>query len=580
MAIRMTRMANQRARLISLASSTCAWLMGPFRVTAATYPRLATCIVALSAIFAALTVQGQSVAAQPDPSGIATLQGFVRDSSGRPVAGATVCLEAKDAPLTAHTDLAGAYRFSAVSQGVYSLRAEMSGYAATTVSSIVLGQKESRTIDLTLGSARTTGRQDLTGRPEFFDEPHFTVAGVTDTTNLGGHGSDTIVRNREALVQATVSLSEAPPGSSAPASENATREKSLRDAVKHQPEGFDANQQLGRLLVAEGKAREGLLYLERASRLNPGDDENAYELALARANSGDYERARTDVRALLTLQIKSGQQKAEPHHLLGEVDEKLGNPLEAVQEYQRAAELNPSESNLFDWGAELLMHRAGEPALEVFTKGNRLYPRSVRILAGLGASWYVHGSYDQAAQRLCEASDLDPNDPSPYLLMGKMQAVEPTPSEAIVEKLGRFVRLQPQNALANYYYAVSLWKRRKSPEDVADLAQVKSLLENAVHLDPKLGLAYLQLGVLYSERKDFSDAIAAYRQAIEATPRLEEAHFRLAQAYRQNGETANAQAELQVYAQISKENAEETEHQRHEVQQFVYELRNPSAPPQ
>jgi len=572
MAIRTTRMANQRARLISIASPTCAWLMGQFRVTA-------TCIVALSVIFAALTFQGQSVEAQPEPSGTATLQGFVRDSSGRPVAGATVCLEAKDAPLTAHTDSAGAYRFSAVSQGVYSLRAEMSGYAAAMVSSIVLGQKESRTIDLTLGSAKTTDRQNLTGRPEFFDEPHFTVAGVTDTTNLGGHGSDTIVRNREALVQATVSLSEAPPGSSAPVSENATREKSLREAVKHQPEGFDANHQLGRLLVAEGKAREGLPYLERASRLNPGDDENAYELALALANSGDYERARTDVRALLALQIKSGQEKAEAHHLLGEVDEKLGNPLEAVQEYQRAAELNSSESNLFDWGAELLMHRAVEPALEVFTKGNRLYPRSVRMLAGLGASWYVHGSYDQAAQRLCEASDLDPNDPSPYFLMGKMQAVEPTQSEAIVEKLGRFVRLQPQNALANYYYAVGLWKRRKSPEDVADLAQVKSLLENAVHLDPKLGPAYLQLGVLYSERKDFSNAIAAYRLAIEATPRLEEAHFRLAQAYRQNGETANAQAELQVYAQISKEKAEETEHQRHEVQQFVYELRNPSAPP-
>ncbi len=552
--------------------------MGRFRVTA-TYPRLATCIVALTVIFAALTFQGQSVEAQPEPSGTATLRGFVRDSSGRPVAGATVCLEAKDAPLTAHTDSAGTYRFSAVRQGVYRLRVEMSGYAAATVGPIVLGQKESRTIDLTLESAKATDRQNLTGRPEFFDEPHFTVAGVTDTTNLGGHGSDTIVRNREALVQATVSLSETPPGSSAPVSENATREKSLREAVKQQPEGFDANHQLGKLLVAEERAREGLPYLERASRLNPDDDENAYELALARADSGDYERARTDVRALLTLQIKSGQEKAEPHHLLGEVDEKLGNPLEAVQEYQRTAELNPSESNLFDWGAELLMHRAVEPALEVFTKGNRLYPRSVRMLDGLGASWYVHGSYDQAAQRLCEASDLDPNDPNPYFLMGKMQTVEPTQSEAIVEKLGRFVRLQPQNALANYYYAVSLWKRRKSPEDVADLAQVKLLLENAVHLDPKLGPAYLQLGVLYSERKDFSNAIAAYRQAIEATPRLEEAHFRLAEAYRQTGETANAQAELQVYAQISKEKAEETEHQRHEVQQFVYELRNASTPP-
>jgi tetratricopeptide (TPR) repeat protein len=555
--------------------------MGRFRVIA-NYPRRATCILALTVILGPLTFQGQSVEARPEPSGTATLQGFVRDASGRPIADATVCLLAKEAPtLTARTDPAGAYRFSAVRQGVYSLRVEMLGYGIATFTPIVLGQNESRTIDLTLESVKTAGRQDSTGRPEFFDERHFTVAGVTDTTNLGGHGSDTIARNRRALVQATVSLNEALPGGSPSVPENATAERSLRETVEHQPESFDANRQLGTLLVAEGKAREGLPYLERASRLNPGDYDNACELALARADSGDYERARTDVLALLTVKNKSGQEKAELHHLLGEVDEKLGSPLEAVREYQRAAELNPSESNLFDWGAELLMHRAVESALEVFTNGNRLFPRSVRMLSALGASWYARGSYDQAAQRLCEASDLDPNDPNPYLLMGKMQAVETTQSEAIVERLGRFVRLQPENALANYYYAVSLWKRRKSPEDVADLAQVKFLLEKAVHLDPKFGPGYLQLGILYSERKDFSRAIAAYRQAIEATPRLEEAHYRLAQAYRQAGETAKAQAELQLYAQISKEQAEETERQRHELQQFVYQLRDTtSAPPQ
>jgi Tfp pilus assembly protein PilF len=114
------------------------------------------------------------------------------------------------------------------------------------------------------------------------------------------------------------------------------------------------------------------------------------------------------------------------------------------------------------------------------------------------------------------------------------------------------------------------------------LAQVKSLLEKAVQLDPKLGLGYLQLGVLYSERKDFSNAISAYQQAIAATPRLEEAHYRLAQAYRQAGETVKAQAELQLYEQISKEKEEDLERQRHELQQFVYQLRDqtPASQPQ
>jgi tetratricopeptide (TPR) repeat protein len=281
---------------------------------------------------------------------------------------------------------------------------------------------------------------------------------------------------------------------------------------------------------------------------------------------------------LLNRMNKNPSEKAEVHHLLAEVDEKLGVPLDAVREYQRSAELNPSEPNFFDWGTELLVHRAAEPAIEVFTKGNRLFPRSVRMLSGLGASWYALGSYEQASQRLCEASDLNPDDPNPYLFMGKIQVVEPIPSDAIAERLARFVRLQPLNALANYYYAVSLWKRRGSTQDVADMSRVKSLLEKSVQLDPKLGLGYLQLGVLYAEQGDFTSALSNYLQAIATTPDLEQAHYRLAQAYTRIGETPKGQAELQLYEKISKEKAAEVERQRHEVQQFVYQLQErPSA---
>jgi tetratricopeptide (TPR) repeat protein len=464
-------------------------MLSNMEITATPRNRAAAFALVVTALFVSSMAQGQSAQAEMEPS--ATLHGFVRDSGNRPVAGAIVCLQAKDAQtLTVHTDSAGAYRFWSLHQGVYVLRAEMAEYRDATLDPLILGEKESKTIDLTLESTKADPRAASVVPPQFFDEPHFTVAGVTDTTSLGGHGSDTIVRNREALAQATVSLTKEPPG-------------------------------------------------------------------------------------------KTAADEAGQHHLLAVANEKRGDALEAVREYQRAAELSPTESNLFDWGAELLVHRAVEPALEVFTKGNRLFPHSVRMLAGLGASWYALGSYDQAAQRLCEASDLNPDDPNPYFFMGKIQAVENNQSDAIVERLARFARLQPQNALANYYYAVSLWKRRKSPEDVENLSQVKSLLEQAVHLDPKLGPAYLQLGVLYSERKDISSATSAYQHAIDATPRLEEAHYRLAQAYRQAGESSRAQAELQLYEQITKEKSEEDDRQRHELQQFVYQLReNTPASPQ
>jgi tetratricopeptide (TPR) repeat protein len=497
------------------------------------------------------------------------VQGIVRDSLHKPVAGAEVHLQFEGATqtLNALTDSKGAFKFSALRKGAYNLRAEIRGKGKAAVSPVILGQNETKTLDLTLS----------TGELTFFDEPTFSVAGVADTTNLGGHGSDSVVRTKDALAKATVSLGTTPGSSSRPSVHSAEREDSLRAAVAREPENFDANHRLGTLLVDEGKPREALPYLEQASRIQPDDYDNAYKLALACASSGDYEHARTNVRALL-----AKHDNAELHHLLGDVAEKTGNPLEAVREYQRAAQLDASEPNLFDWGAELLMHHAPEPAAEVFLNAHRAFPHSVRILLGLGVAWFVHGSYDQAIQYLGEASDLSPDDPNPYLFLGKVQSAEANEPTAIAERLARFARLQPQNAFANYYYAVSLWNQRKGPEDDQTAAKVESLLEKAVALDPKLADAHLQLGILYSERKDFPKAIAAYQQAIALNPHLEQAHYRMAQTYRLVGQNDKAENELRLFEQISKERAEQVERERREIKQFVYTLRGQgsASPPQ
>jgi tetratricopeptide (TPR) repeat protein len=86
----------------------------------------------------------------------------------------------------------------------------------------------------------------------------------------------------------------------------------------------------------------------------------------------------------------------------------------------------------------------------------------------------------------------------------------------------------------------------------------------------------LQLGILYSEQKDFSKAVSAYNEAIQSTPDLEQAHYRLSQTYRQAGQADKARAELEIYQKISKQKSQEGERQRHEIQQFVYQLRDRS----
>jgi Flp pilus assembly protein TadD len=502
---------------------------------------------------------------------LASLRGTVRDAQGNAVADVSVQLQKKDSTqsVNVQTDSQGSYVFASVRAGSYALRATKNGLASEEVVSVLLAAGDRKKVDLTLGVTNKNDSAAISA-PQFFEQPQFTVAGVTDTTALGGHGSDTVVLARNSIAKDTAGLEKPEVKASGDYSE---RETALRKNLEAQPSDFDANHQLGKLLLDHGRADEAIAYFELASAAKPSDYENAYDLALANTEVGNYARAHDEASGLIAV-----HDTAELHHLLGDVCEKLGDSLEAVRQYQEAAELKASEANIFDWGSELLLHHAPEPAEEVFAKGNRLFPRSERMLIGMGAALFAQGSYDAAVRRICDASDLNPDDPLPYLFLGKMQGTETASSAEVVEKLHRIVTLQPQNAEANYYYAVGLWKLRKVSPDKASAAQVESLLNNAVRLDPKLARVHLQLGILHFDEKDYARAISEFQQAEQIDPQMEEAHYRLSQAYRQNDDTEKAKEELQIYEQLSKESDEKLDRERHEIKQFVYTLRDQPTP--
>lgn len=492
-------------------------LQKTFQMTVSNVGRIHLRWVLCAFVVLATLVRAQAQA--KEQSGNAVVLGSVRDPLRHPLANVTVSLRPASGTKgqVTQTGSDGAYRFTTLAAGVYTISAEINGYVGTTIDPVNLSEKETKQVDFSLTSSTSVGTVKPNSQaPEFYDEPQFTVAGVTQASGSGGHGSDTALRTTEALARATVSLS--------------------KDKDKESTGGFNP---------PTAAANESSLRAALAN--NPNDP------------------------AL--------------HHSLGDAEEQMGHPLEAVREYQHAAELDPSEIYLFDWGTELLTHLALEPATEVFAKGAHLFPQSERMLVALAVTWYARGDYNRAAEFLVTASDLAPDSPTPYLFLGKMQRELNFPTTGVTDRLARFAKLRPANALANYYYAVSLWKQAEEAADISpeSLAQIESPLLKAVQLDPKFGAAYLELGILYSRHGEFPRAIPVYQKAIavsaENDEMEEEAHYRLSQAYQRIGDQNSAKQELELRDQFNKKTKAKAANERRSIQEFVVSLQKKDSSP-
>jgi tetratricopeptide (TPR) repeat protein len=346
----------------------------------------------------------------------------------------------------------------------------------------------------------------------------------------------------------------------------------FRNAEEIEPENFDTNHNLGEAYVRGGKLGEAIPFLEKAQKLEPESYDNGYDLALGYLLTGKLAEAREMVQGLL-----KAKDAAELHNLLGEIEEKDGKFVAAENEFELAAHVEPSESNLFDWGSELLLHRTLEPAIEVFQKATERYPESPRLAIGLGMAEYALGKYDDAVKALLRAADLNPGDPRCYPFLSRAYDSSPSQADEVIQRFKRFAELQPRNGLAKYYYAMSLWKGKRAQDPELDLRQIETLLKESIALSPKLADAHLQIGNLYSDQKKYAEAIPEYTRALVLNSDLADAHYRLGQAYVRTGEKQRGQEQLEIYQKLRAQHLADLDKQKAEIRQFVYSAKDSPA---
>jgi tetratricopeptide (TPR) repeat protein len=342
-------------------------------------------------------------------------------------------------------------------------------------------------------------------------------------------------------------------------------EAQFRKAVALEPRDFDANHNLADFYLQTDRMSDALPLLEQAQRIDPSSYNNGYDLALAYFLTGKGSNARQLIQTMI-------QQKntGELHNLLGQIDEKDGKFVEAANEFEIASQMDPSEDNLFTWGSELLLHRTYEPSIDVFQQATKRYPTSPRLLIGLGMALYSRGRYEESIKSLLAAADLDPTDPRCYLFLSKSYLSSPNQADDVIQRFRRYSELQPNNALAQYYYAVSLWKGKRLEETSVDFHAVESLLQKSVALDGTLADVHLQLGILYADQHESAKSLPEYQRALELNPNLPDAHYRLGQYYVRAGQKDQAQKEFALYQQLQAQHMAAVDKERAEVQQFVY----------
>jgi tetratricopeptide (TPR) repeat protein len=157
----------------------------------------------------------------------------------------------------------------------------------------------------------------------------------------------------------------------------------------------------------------------------------------------------------------------------------------------------------------------------------------------------AEGKFDEAGRHYEAAARQDPSEENLFFLGSFLlnhNGFEPA-SKAIY----------PNNAYANYYYALCLINPTYGAGSVQGDREGKHYLQRAIELDPSLTDAHYQLGVLLGKANKYADAITELKLATSQEPSMIKAHYRLIQLYRKIGETALAQSETVLVQQLKEQ---------------------------
>ena len=332
-------------------------------------------------------------------------------------------------------------------------------------------------------------------------------------------------------------------------------------AARINPGNASTQQSLGRIFMELHQPGQAADALMAAVKRQPGDADLELDCVTALLAANRVERAQA-----MLASFANAEGSARAQSLLGETAEKEGKFQEAIGHFVRATELDPSEENAWQLGAEFLRHWTFAEAIREFEAASVQFPASQRIRFGLGAAYYGAARYAEAIPVFANLLDADRDNALDAELLGMACTAPTEKAQPRCDALLTYSRAHPQNARAATDAATMLLHEAPTKEE-AD--EARKLLGQALAADPKLPEAQYQMGVLRQDEGDWAGSVAPLQAAVKLKPELSQAHYRLALAYARTGRRQEGQAEMDLEKRYAQWEQEDEDRRLKQITTFV-----------
>ena len=340
----------------------------------------------------------------------------------------------------------------------------------------------------------------------------------------------------------------------------ARRYADARKALEGTPEPSAAPQRIAfhrlKAAIASGLGEAAVAAEEmgQALALAPGDARLQTATAAAELQVGRLDDALSHA--------QGGSATAVGQALLGDIQEKRGQYVEAVKAYQRAVELAPdSEQYRMALALELVQHYTFEPAIAVLEQATPRFPKSARLRVLLGVAQYAAGRYEDAETALTEALDLDPNLEPVYGYLAQAALEAPSaPSE------------HTRKAICAREAVVCGVLKSRAARQAGDRALQAQALAELKRAPKDSAVARCELGKVYQAGAQWSEA----RVELEACARLDgspQNHYRLGLVYNRLGLVELARREMELRKQAEEKKSQDIARRQNAVQAFQYVIK-------